>query len=92
VVLGGIHTSYDFDWAAADKELQQALALAPNDATATFLATRLAMDVGRWDEALTQLNAVLAHQAFQWLERAYAQKESDPAVHQRRLAAQESRG
>jgi hypothetical protein len=51
--------------------------LAPNDATATFLATRLAMDVGRWDEALTQLNAVLAHQAFQWLERAYAQKESD---------------
>jgi hypothetical protein len=25
VVLAGIHTSYDFDWAAADKELQRAI-------------------------------------------------------------------
>ena len=30
-------------------------------------------------------------QAFQWLERAYAQKESDLLVHQGRHAAQESR-
>jgi TolB-like protein/DNA-binding winged helix-turn-helix (wHTH) protein/Tfp pilus assembly protein PilF len=76
VVLGGIHTSYDFDWAAADKELQQALALAPNDATATFLAARLSLDVGRWDEAITQLNAVLAqdpmsaayYQVLDWIQ------------------------
>jgi TolB-like protein/DNA-binding winged helix-turn-helix (wHTH) protein/Flp pilus assembly protein TadD len=70
VVLGGIHTSYDYDWAAADKELQRALALAPNDATATFLAARLSMDVGRWDEALTQLNAALAQEP---LSAAYYQ-------------------
>jgi TolB-like protein/DNA-binding winged helix-turn-helix (wHTH) protein/predicted Zn-dependent protease len=76
VVLGGIHTSYDYDWAAADKELHQALALAPHDATATFLAARLSMDVGRWDEALTQLNAVLAqdplsaayYQVLDWIQ------------------------
>jgi TolB-like protein/DNA-binding winged helix-turn-helix (wHTH) protein/predicted Zn-dependent protease len=76
VVLGGIHTSYDYDWEAADKELQQALALAPNDATATFLAARLSMDVGRWDEALTQLNAAMAqdplsaayYQVLDWIQ------------------------
>ena len=76
VVLGGIHTSYDYDWAAADKELRQALALAPNDATAIFLEARLSMDVGRWDEALTQLNVAMAqdplsaayYQVLDWIQ------------------------
>jgi TolB-like protein/DNA-binding winged helix-turn-helix (wHTH) protein len=76
VVLGAIHTSYDYDWAAADRELHQALTLAPHDATANFVAARLSMDVGRWDEALTQLNAVLAqdplsaayYQVLDWIQ------------------------
>ena len=76
VVLGAIDTSYDHDWAAADKEFQQALALAPNDASATFFAGRLSMNVGRWDEALTQLNAALAqdplsagyYQVLDWIQ------------------------
>jgi TolB-like protein len=75
-VLGAIHTSYDYDWAAADKEIQQALALAPYDALATFFAARLSMSVGRWDEALTELNAALAqeplsagyYQVLDWIQ------------------------
>ena len=62
LVLGAIHQSYDYDWAAADKEFQQALALAPYDASATAFAAQLSMCVGRWDEALTQLNASLAQE------------------------------
>jgi TolB-like protein/DNA-binding winged helix-turn-helix (wHTH) protein/Tfp pilus assembly protein PilF len=75
-VLGAIHTSYDYDWAAADKEFQQALALAPYDASATAFAAQLSMCVGRWDEALTQLNAALAqeplsagfYQVLDWIQ------------------------
>jgi TolB-like protein/DNA-binding winged helix-turn-helix (wHTH) protein/Flp pilus assembly protein TadD len=75
-VLGAIHTSYDYDWAAADKEIQRALALAPYDALATFFAARLSMSVGRWDEALTELNASLAqeplsagfYQVLDWIQ------------------------
>jgi TolB-like protein/DNA-binding winged helix-turn-helix (wHTH) protein/Flp pilus assembly protein TadD len=62
LVLGAIHTSYDFDWAGADKEFQQALALAPYDAVALSFAARLSMSVGRLDEALAKLNASLAQE------------------------------
>jgi TolB-like protein/DNA-binding winged helix-turn-helix (wHTH) protein/Flp pilus assembly protein TadD len=62
LVLGAIHTSYDFDWAGADKELQQALALAPYDAVALSFSARLSMSVGRLDEALAKLNASLAQE------------------------------
>ena len=76
VVLGAIDASYDHDWAAADQEFQQALALAPNDAGATFYAGRLSVNVGRWDEPLTQLNAALAqdplspgyYQVLDWVQ------------------------
>ncbi len=75
-VLGAIHTSYDYDWAAADKEFRKALALAPYDASATAFAAQLSMCVGRWDEALTQLNAALAqeplaagfYQVLDWIQ------------------------
>ncbi len=76
LVLGAIHSSYDHDWAAGDREFRQALALAPNDAAATFYAARLATNLGRWDEALTQLNAALAqdplsaayYQVLDWIQ------------------------
>jgi tetratricopeptide (TPR) repeat protein len=33
---GDIHRAYDWDWAAADRELKLALALAPNDGNISF--------------------------------------------------------
>jgi TolB-like protein/DNA-binding winged helix-turn-helix (wHTH) protein/lipopolysaccharide biosynthesis regulator YciM len=76
VVLGAINSSYDHDWAAGDKEFQRALVLAPNDAAATFYAARLSMNLGRFDEALTQVNAALAqdplsagyYQVLDWIQ------------------------
>ncbi len=58
--LSSIHDLYDWDWAAADRELKQALALAPNDASILCLAAQHSTILGRWDEALTQVNACLA--------------------------------
>ncbi len=76
MVLGAIHTAYDWDWVAADKELKQALALSPNDYIVLWFAARLSMVVGRWDEALTQMNAVRAqdplgapaYQGLDWIQ------------------------
>jgi DNA-binding winged helix-turn-helix (wHTH) protein/TolB-like protein len=76
VVLGAINSSYDHDWAAGDKEFQRALVLAPNDAAAMFYAARLSMNLGRFDEALTQVNAALAqdplsagyYQVLDWIQ------------------------
>lgn len=63
-MLGQIYLTYDFDWAAADKELQMAIKLNPNYADAyRFYGTYL-RNMGRANEALT------------YLERA---KELDPA-------------
>ena len=58
--LSSIHDLYDWDWAAADRELKQALALAPNDASILCLAAQHSTILGRWDEALTQVNSCLA--------------------------------
>ncbi len=59
-LLGGVHAAYDWDWVAADRELKQALILAPSDELALWGTARLSMAVGRWDEALTQMNAGLS--------------------------------
>jgi TolB-like protein/Tfp pilus assembly protein PilF len=58
--LSSIHDLYDWDWDAADRELKQALALAPNDASILCLAAQHSTILGRWDEAWTQENACLA--------------------------------
>ena len=58
--LGDIHRAYDWDWAAADRELKQALSLAPADADILFYAAVQSLGMGRWDEALKQVNAALA--------------------------------
>ena len=58
--LGDIHRAYDWDWAAADRELKQALALAPNDGNILFYAAVQSLGMGRWDEALKQMNSALA--------------------------------
>jgi TolB-like protein/DNA-binding winged helix-turn-helix (wHTH) protein len=58
--LGDIHRAYDWNWAAADQELKQALALAPADGDILFYAAVQSLGMGRWDEALKQVNAALA--------------------------------
>jgi TolB-like protein/DNA-binding winged helix-turn-helix (wHTH) protein/Flp pilus assembly protein TadD len=56
-VLGAIHITYDWDWAAAEREFK--LAMAPQDA-AWRLNPLLSLTMGRWDDALKALNAGLA--------------------------------
>jgi TolB-like protein/DNA-binding winged helix-turn-helix (wHTH) protein/Flp pilus assembly protein TadD len=58
--LGGVvHGAYDWDWAAADTELEQARALAPSNAAVMALSARQSIIMGRWDDALQLLNACL---------------------------------
>jgi TolB-like protein/DNA-binding winged helix-turn-helix (wHTH) protein len=59
--LGDIHRAYDWDWAAADRELKQAVALAPADGDILFYAAVQSLGMGRWDDALKQVNAALAY-------------------------------
>ncbi len=58
--LGRIHGVYDWDWAAADRELKLAEALAPNDARILFMAALQSLSTGHWDDALKRVSASLA--------------------------------
>jgi TolB-like protein/Flp pilus assembly protein TadD len=51
VWMAGIHTLFDWDWAGADRELQQAFALGPRDTDGAQIACQLAAARGLWDEA-----------------------------------------
>jgi len=51
VFLAEIHVDYDWDWAGADRELQQAFALGPRDTYGAQVASSLAAALGHWDEA-----------------------------------------
>ena len=42
---------YDWDWAGADRELQQAFALGPRETYGAQVASQLAAALGQWDEA-----------------------------------------
>jgi TolB-like protein/Tfp pilus assembly protein PilF len=68
--LAEIHRVYDWDWPAAERELKQALALAPADGNFLFYAAGQSQTMGRWDEAVKQVNAALAqdplNQAAYW--------------------------
>ena len=59
-VLGRIHLIYDWDWAAAQREFNQIVKLAPGSADALVGDAWLSMALGRWDEALRQTKAALA--------------------------------
>jgi TolB-like protein/Flp pilus assembly protein TadD len=59
-VLGLIHVTYDWDWAAAEREFQQATTLAPGSAYALCGEAVLSLALGRWDDALRQIKASLA--------------------------------
>jgi tetratricopeptide (TPR) repeat protein len=58
--LGWIHMGYDWDWSAVNSEMQEALRLAPRDPIVQLCASRVAMALGRWDEAVNLLTAASA--------------------------------
>jgi len=59
-VLGRIHIVFDWDWAAAEREFEQVAALAPGKGDALDSEALLSLALGRWEDALTQLNTALA--------------------------------
>lgn len=59
-LLGNIHIAYDWDWAAARREIQSALQDAPNDAYVLFIAAVNDQVMGHNDEALKSISASLA--------------------------------
>jgi TolB-like protein len=58
--LGELHRACDWDWGAADRDLKQALALAPNDGNVLFLGAIQSLNAGRLDEALQRMSAASA--------------------------------
>jgi adenylate cyclase len=58
--LGGIHQSYDWNWAAADQEFRQVATIAPGAWEALNGKAWLSLILGRWDEGLSQIKAALA--------------------------------
>jgi TolB-like protein len=69
-VLGGIHNDYDWEWAAADKEFKQGIALAPHDGRVLTISADLAVSLGRLDAARQILKQALAYDPL--LADAYA--------------------
>ncbi|MBV8146660.1 MAG: TIR domain-containing protein, partial [Gammaproteobacteria bacterium] len=55
--LGWTYMAYDWDWATASTQMQEALRLAPHDPLVQLGAARLAMALGHWDEAIGLLTA-----------------------------------
>jgi TolB-like protein len=74
--LGDASAMSDFDWDTAQREIKEALALGPPDLMVASLATKIAVLLGRWDEAVaagrraTELGP-LHSGAHQMLEYAY---------------------
>jgi TolB-like protein/predicted Zn-dependent protease len=50
-ILGSIYTFYDWNWPAAHREFDTAVALAPNSSTVLVRAARERLAVGDWSEA-----------------------------------------
>jgi TolB-like protein/tetratricopeptide (TPR) repeat protein len=64
-VLGNIHTYYDWDRAAAARETNTALQLAPNSAFVIMMAAKERLVVGDWTESLRLLNLAISVDPFQ---------------------------
>jgi TolB-like protein/Flp pilus assembly protein TadD len=59
-LLGNIYIVYDWDWAAAEREIGLALAAGPNDPYVLFIAAIQSQVMGRLDDALREIDASLA--------------------------------
>jgi adenylate cyclase len=58
--LGWIHMAYDWNWATASAQMQEALRLTPREPEVQLCASRLAMALGHWDEAIRLLKSAIA--------------------------------
>jgi len=58
-LMANIHFSYDWDWTAAEREIQQAKSIAPGDPYVQRAEAILLMVLGRWDDALKQIKAAV---------------------------------
>ena len=59
-VLSSVHGVYDWDWPAADREIQEALRLAPREPLALIFAAKQMMAEGHLDHALQYAKSSLA--------------------------------
>jgi TolB-like protein/cytochrome c-type biogenesis protein CcmH/NrfG len=59
LAMGWIHQTYDWDWAAADASFRTALDLEPGNAQALRHASRQALTVGRWNDAIDLANKAI---------------------------------
>ena len=58
--LANIYIVYDWDWSAAERELQKVAVLAPGSVEALYGQGKLSLTLGHWDDALRQIRAALA--------------------------------
>ncbi|MGB8692088.1 MAG: TIR domain-containing protein [Steroidobacteraceae bacterium] len=58
--LANIYIVYDWDWSAAERELQKVEALAPGSMDALYGQSKLSLTLGHWDDALRKIKALLA--------------------------------
>jgi TolB-like protein/tetratricopeptide (TPR) repeat protein len=58
-LLSNVYRNYDWDWAASESEVRQALALDPTNPTSLMRGGQLAYTLGRWDDAERQLRLAL---------------------------------
>ncbi len=63
-VLGAVHTWYDWDWAAADREFKAALVLQPRDPNVLTFAAFLPLTLGQYDRADQMLRDSLSRDPF----------------------------
>jgi len=57
--LGVVHLLYDWNWAGAEMEIQRGLQLAPNDASGHFAYAEWLTAMGRFEEAVVELEHAL---------------------------------
>ena len=59
LAMGWIHSTYDWDWAAADESYRRALELEPGNAQAIRRFGGHAAVFGRWEEAINAMNKAI---------------------------------
>jgi TolB-like protein/Flp pilus assembly protein TadD len=66
-----IHLFYDWDWAAAEREIREAKSIAPGDPYAQRAAAILPMVLGQWDDAMKQIKAAVVIDPFDPINYGY---------------------
>jgi TolB-like protein/DNA-binding winged helix-turn-helix (wHTH) protein len=82
-LLSSIYDVYRWDWPAADKEINLARDLAPNEPVVAWAAMRHSLILGRWDDALRLVNALqeldpLNSDGYYWLSLVQLRRDRLP--------------